>query len=109
MTKEDFIKNCLAFLGCAKIPDFITDYYGFIYDFHVAGANSDIVYEKTDGRAFTVLANGLIAKIKPGMTQIEYENSLIEGYPAGGGDLRKKPWWVNPLRKIIDWIDDNWK
>ncbi|MDO9001361.1 MAG: hypothetical protein Q7W45_16465 [Bacteroidota bacterium] len=109
MTEEDFIKNCLAFLGCAKIPDFLKSYYGFIYEFHVSGVSSDTVYEKTDGRAFTEFANALIERIKPGMTQIEFENNLVEGYPVGGGDKLKKPWWVNPIRKIIDWIDDNWK
>lgn len=109
MTKENFIKNCLAFLGCAEIPDFLKNYYGFIFDFHASGVSSDKVYEKTDGRAFTNLSNALIERIKPGMTEIEFENHLIPGYPAGGGNRLKKPWWVNPIRKIIDWIDDNWK
>ena len=69
----------------------------------------DLVYDRTDGRAFVNLINGLVSRIEPGMNQIEFENHLIDGYPAGGGNLLKKPRWVNWIRKAIDFIDDNWK
>lgn len=109
MTEDDFIKNCLAFLGCVKIPQFFKDYLSFIYPFHVNDVNSDYVYDKTDGRAFTNLYNEMIKLIQPGMTQIEYENHLIPGYPAGGGNPLEKPKWVNWIRKVIDIIDDLWQ
>jgi len=108
MTEDDFISNCLAFLGRVELPDYFKNYLKVVYKFHVADINVDIVYEKTDGRAFTELANELIKRIEPGMNEIEFENHLIPGYPAGGGDLKKKPKWVNWLRKFFDWLDDNW-
>lgn len=109
MTEDNFVKNCLSFLGCVKIPDFFKNYLLFIYQFHKAEVSADYVYDRTDGRAFTDLVNGLISRIEPGMNEIEFENHLVEGYPAGGGNLLKKPWWVNWIRKVIDFIDDNWK
>lgn len=109
MTQDDFVKNCLSFLGCVKIPDYLRDYLVFIYDFHKSDVSADYVYEKTDGRAFTEIVNSMIGKIEPGMTEIEFENHLIDGYPAGGGNMLKKPRWVNWIRKIIDFIDDHWK
>lgn len=108
MTEADFKKNCLAFLGCVKYPPCFPDYLSEVYKFHVSGVDADTVYNKTDGRAFANLVNGLLERKKPGMTEIEFENHLIEGYPAGGGNLLKKPWWVNWIRKVIDLIDDNW-
>lgn len=109
MSKEDFINNCLAFLGCVKVPDFFKEYLAFIYEFHRLDVPADLVYDRTDGRAFVNLINGLVSRIEPGMNQIEFENHLIDGYPAGGGNLLKKPRWVNWIRKAIDFIDDNWK
>lgn len=95
ITEENFKKNCLAFLGCVEVPPFFTDYLSDVYQFHKSGVDADTVYEKTDGRAFTNLVNGLLARIEPGMNEIEFENHLVPGYPAGGGNRIKKPKWVN--------------
>ena len=47
----------------------------------------------------TFFLNGPISRIEPGMNEIKFENHLVEGYPAGGGNLLKKPWWVNWIER----------
>lgn len=109
MTEENFKKNCFAFLGCVEIPTFFSEYLSVVYKFHKSGVDADTVYEKTDGRTFVNVVNGMLERIEPGMNEIDFENHFIPGYPAGGGNRLKKPKWVNWVRKFFDFIDDNWE
>jgi hypothetical protein len=110
VSSDQFVKRALAQMEPAPTPAWLKTYLLRVYEYHAKGVSADVVYATDDGRAFTELYNAVAKTYKPGMTKEEFERQLIPGTTPGYGDPRmRKPWWVNCVRKVVDWIDDHWK
>jgi hypothetical protein len=107
---DQFVKRALAQMEPAPTPVWLRTYLLQVYEYHVKGVSADVVYATDDGRAFSELYNAAARTYKPGMTKEEFERQLIPGTTPGYGDPQmRKPWWVNCVRKIVDFIDDHWQ
>ncbi|HEX8268808.1 MAG TPA: hypothetical protein VF581_02855 [Flavobacterium sp.] len=93
MSREEFVKVTTSCVEEKEIVEIFAPYMGKVYDYHTQKLSSDKVYDMVTGEDFVAMANRLRA----------YEET--SGHTAS----LKKPWWVNWLRKAIDFIDDNWK
>ena len=105
MSKEEFLNSMLAGVEAKSVPA-LKKYFGTVYDYHKQNMHPDEVYQKTDDKAFIAVYNDLVGLYKPKMSKPEFKRVVgLESLD----NVRTKPWWINWLRKVIDFIDDNWK
>jgi|GEM_PF-5192215 len=93
VTEASFIKAVCANVDDIKVIEITTPYLKTIYSYHLNKLTSDQVYDKTTGEQYALMHNQLTSYIK-----------TIGDKPS----KLKKPKWFNWLRKLIDFIDDNW-
>ena len=107
-SKDKFVTTLLELYGKSPATESLREYLGVVYDYHQKETNSDLIWQQENGEAFAKLLNQMSGLVKRGSSKEDIQKQLFPEVNFNNSQM-KKPWWVNPIRKIVDYIDDHWK